>query len=198
MTSGVDSFVTVSGASDQFKVDSYVFGDEYRQVVVLGGVDASGNIVNVNPSGALEVSSINPSLSVNGNLGVSGNFTLSSVFIDEDTTGGNPQTNTLLVNAPGAGKKLVVHGYNLTFLGTTSSSLGRFLISNGTLSGSETTGNADVLIAGLINGNGGHNMSNFSSYGIHLSENLGLYLSTTEATPNIFLYGTLWYSKENV
>ena len=52
MTSGIDSYVTVSGASASYKIDSYAFGDEYRQVVMLGGVDASGDIVTVSPNGA--------------------------------------------------------------------------------------------------------------------------------------------------
>ena len=66
MTSGIDSYVTVSGASASYKIDSYAFGDEYRQVVMLGGVDASGDIVTVSPNGALSTSSLGGSITVSG------------------------------------------------------------------------------------------------------------------------------------
>ena len=66
MTSGTDSYVTVSGASASYKIDSYAFGDEYRQVVMLGGVDASGDIVTVSPNGALSTSSLGGSITVSG------------------------------------------------------------------------------------------------------------------------------------
>ena len=66
MTSGIDSYVTVSGASASYKIDSYAFGDEYRQVVMLGGVDASGDIVTVSPNGALSTSSLGGSMNVSG------------------------------------------------------------------------------------------------------------------------------------
>tara|TARA_Y100000004_G_scaffold9118_1_gene10039 strand:- start:8304 stop:9557 length:1254 start_codon:yes stop_codon:yes gene_type:complete len=128
-----------------------------------------------------------------GALGVSAFEFASSVLIDEDASGDNPQTNTTVIAAPGAGYRIVIEGYTLTMAGSASTAYGEFLFTDGNAGGSLATGSTGVVIAGRMQGATTTSLCSNAFTPIGLAENAALKLSTTEGSGNLFLFGSIQF-----
>ena len=127
-----------------------------------------------------------------GVLGVSAFEFASSVLIDEDANGDNPQTNTTIIAAPGAGNRLIIEGYSLTIAGSAGTAYGEFVFTDGNI-GSMSTGSAGAVIAGRVQGTTTTALCSNAFTPVGLAENAALKLSTTEGSGNIFIYGTIQF-----
>lgn len=127
------------------------------------------------------------------NCEVSSNSFTSSVFIDEDANGSNPQTNTVIIAAPGAGSRLIIESYTITAAGSAATAYGNFLFSDGSVAGSETTGDMGILIAGRSSGTTSVSLTGSPSTPIGLAENAALKFTTTEGSGHIYIYGSIQF-----
>lgn len=128
-----------------------------------------------------------------GALGVSAFEFASSVLIDEDASGDNPQSNTTIIAAPGAGNRIVIEGYALTVAGSASTAYGEFLFTDGDAGAGLTTGSTGVVIAGRMQGTTTTSLCSNAFTPIGLAENAALKLSTTEGSGNLFLFGSIQF-----
>ena len=126
-------------------------------------------------------------------LSVSAHSFASSVFIDEDANGDNPQTNTTIIAAPGAGNRIIIEGYGLTLVGSTAAAYGNMIITDGDADGAEATGKFNVVMAGRAQGVTPvyHGYSGMVPIG--LAENAALKFSTTEGSGQMWIYGTIQF-----
>ena len=134
---------------------------------------------------------------VEGCLTVSGGLVMSTLFIDEDASGDNPQTDTVIKAAPGSGNRLVLHGWDLSVAGSAATAYGLFVFTDGAV-GTPATGSTNVKIAGRSSGTATTQVSNSFSQGIPLTANTALKLTTLEGSGNTFIYGTIFYTTEAV
>ena len=126
-------------------------------------------------------------------LSVSAHSFASSVFIDEDANGDNPQSNTTIIAAPGAGNRIIIEGYGITLVGSVASAYGNMIITDGNANGAEATGKFNVVIAGRMQGITPvyHGYSGMVPIG--LAENAALKFSTTEGSGQMWIYGTIQF-----
>ena len=178
-----DSQIYVSGYDASYAVDTVTFGDQQRQVIVLADGTTSGNYLNIGVSGAALVE----------NLPASGAY-LNHAYISADTGGDNPQTNTQIIAAPGAGYRIVIYGYQVQTIGTVAGSYGQWLYSDG-----DYSSDANVLFGGFTLGNVvGSNDSLTFTYGVPLTANTKLAFSVVETAVQVFIRGTVYYRIEPV
>jgi hypothetical protein len=142
-------------------------------------------------SGAQRVTLANDST---GSVGIkpSTSAYLSHVYIDLDATGDNPATNTEVIAAPGSGNKLVIYGVQGSIVGSAAAAAGNWYLSDGNTSAATTlwTGRAQ----GLTN-----TMFELTfPYGVALTTNTALKVTSTEAANHIFINAVVYYRTEAV
>ena len=128
-----------------------------------------------------------------GCLSVSAFDYASGVFLDEDSNGDNPQSNTTIIAAPGAAKRIVIDGYNITVVGSSDTAYGQIIIHDGNLAGGETTGSTGIIFAARSQGTTptAHGYSGMTPIG--LAENAALKFSTTEGSAQMYVYGSIQF-----
>tara|TARA_R100000458_G_scaffold29714_1_gene27252 strand:- start:3061 stop:3651 length:591 start_codon:yes stop_codon:yes gene_type:complete len=194
-----DQVVNVSGYDTSYGIDAYLVHStattsDYRQIVAIGGDSSgAGSTVNVNDGHLVTSSTISESTT----LAVSGGLTLATLFIDEDASGDNPQTNTTIKAAPGSGTRIVLYGYSLSVAGSASNSYGEFAFTDGAI-GSPSTGSTNLKIVGRMQGTNHVHMSNDFPHGVPLTANTALQLTTAEGSGQMYIYGVIYYTTESV
>ena len=117
---------------------------------------------------------------------------LSHVYIDLDAAGDNPTTNTEVVAAPGASSKLVIYGVQGSIVGSTGTSYGNWFLSDG------TTAAATTLWTGRAQGTTNTQFELTFPYGVALTTNTALNVTSTEGSGNIFINAVVYYRTEAV
>jgi len=115
---------------------------------------------------------------------------LSHVYIDLDSNGDNPATNTEVVAAPGAGIKLVIYGVQGSITGAGATDYGNWYLSDGNTSAATTLWTARTQ---------GTTPSQFSisfPYGVALTANTALKVTSTEGSGNIYINAVVYYRSE--
>ena len=114
------------------------------------------------------------------------------MYIDLDSTGDNPATNTEVVGAPGASNKLVIYGIQGSFVAAGASDYGNWYLSDG------NTGTATTLWTGRTQGVTPQQFSMTFPYGVALTTNTALKITSTEGSGNIFINAVVYYRTEAV
>jgi hypothetical protein len=114
------------------------------------------------------------------------------VYLDYDAPGDNPTTNTEVVAAPGAGNRLVIYGVQGSLAGGGASDYGIWRLSDGNTSDSTT------LWAGRVQGADTDHFSLTFPYGVSLTANTALKITSTEGSGNIYLNAVVYYRTETV
>ena len=117
---------------------------------------------------------------------------LSHVYIDLDATGDNPATNTEVVAAPGSGNKLVIYGVQGSIVGSAAAAAGNWYLSDG------NTSAATTLWTGRAQGITNTQFELTFPYGVALTANTALKLTSTEAANHIFINAVVYYRTEAV
>ncbi|MBT4111511.1 hypothetical protein HOE37_06650 [Candidatus Woesearchaeota archaeon] len=229
-----DSNVNVSGSDQVYSIDAYEMGTggDFRQVIVLGDFNTSGDSGCVSVTGnALNVSSIGTSETALTNIQneventnnntanvltyernvhasnpqglivqtgsggletniIPGTEYLSTVYLDYDAAGDNPTTNTEVIAAPGIGYKIVLYGLQLIVQANGATDSGTWGLTDGNYALST------VKFAGLILGKVSAPYSMNFAFGVDLTENTALKISSVEVTGDIFLAGVVFYRIE--
>jgi len=115
---------------------------------------------------------------------------LSHVYIDLDSNGDNPATNTEVVAAPGASNKLVIYGVQGSLVAGGASDYGNWYLSDG------NTSAATTLWTGRAQGITNTHFELTFPYGVALTANTALKLTSTEGSGNIFINATIYYRTE--
>jgi hypothetical protein len=172
---GVEADTTVNGT-----VTSLVAFPAITSVIG-GGVE----------SGAQRVTIANDST---GSVGIkpSTSSYLSHVYIDLDAAGDNPTTNTEVVAAPGASSKLVIYGVQGSIAGSTGSAYGNWYLSDG------NTAAATTLWTARAQGTTNTQFELTFPYGVALTTNTALKVTSSEGSGNIFINAVVYYRTEAV
>ena len=117
---------------------------------------------------------------------------LSHVYLDYDAAGSNPTTNTEVVAAPGAGNRLVVYGIQGSMAAAGASDFGLWRLSDGNTSDSTT------VWVGRAQGTDSDHFSLTFPYGVSLTANTALKITSVEGSGNIFLNAVVYYRTETV
>ena len=112
------------------------------------------------------------------------------VYIDEDGSADNPQSNTEILAAPGASNKLVVYGIQGSLGTGGASDYGHWYLSDG------NTTAATTIWVGRIATTVPLNFSITFPYGVALTANTALELTSTEGSGNIFINAVIYYRTE--
>ena len=115
---------------------------------------------------------------------------LSHVYIDLDAAGDNPTTNTEVVAAPGASSKLVIYGVQGSIVGSASTAVGNWFLSDG------DTAAATTLWTGRAQGLTNTQFELTFPYGVALTTNTALKVTSTEGSGNIFINAVIYYRTE--
>ena len=115
---------------------------------------------------------------------------LSHVYIDLDATGDNPATNTEVVAAPGASNKLVIYGVQGSIVGSADSAAGNWYLSDG------NTSAATTLWTGRAQGLTNTQFELTFPYGVALTANTALKVTSTESSGHIFINAVIYYRTE--
>ena len=115
---------------------------------------------------------------------------LSHVYIDLDATGDNPATNTEVVAAPGASNKLVIYGVQGSIVGSAAAAAGNWYLSDG------NTSAATTLWTGRAQGITNTQFELTFPYGVALTTNTALKVTSTEAANHIFINAVIYYRTE--
>ena len=115
---------------------------------------------------------------------------LSHVYIDLDATGDNPATNTEVIAAGGADTKLVIYGVQGSIVGSTAAAAGNWYLSDG------NTSAATTLWAGRAQGLTNTHFELTFPYGVALTANTALKVTSTEAANHIFINAVIYYRTE--
>ena len=115
---------------------------------------------------------------------------LSHVYIDLDAAGDNPTTNTEVIAAGGASTKLVIYGVQGSIVGATAAAYGNWFLSDGNTTAATTlwTGRAQVLT--------NTQFELTFPYGVALTTNTALKVTSTEGSGNIFINAVIYYRTE--
>ncbi len=199
----VSGLVNVSGTSlDSIatKIDGLSSDILTTSAVSIGGsVNAAVSFpVSQNVSGisldAIKVNTEAIETAVEGTLNVavqpSTSSYLSHVYLDLDGTGDNPATNTAVVAAPGSGNKLVIYGIQGSIAAGGASDYGNWYITDGNNSAATT------LWTGRTQGTTPQNFSITFPYGVALTANTAMKVSSTEGSGNIFINAVVYYRTE--
>jgi len=219
-----DSVVNVSGFDTSYGIDAYLVHStatttDYRQIVAIGGDTSGAGSTATVTGGSLTTSSHDITshtklteidnvldtikvdteaieTAVEGTLNVAVQPSISSylshVYLDLDTAGDNPVTNTEVVAAPGGGNKLVIYGVQGSVVAGAASNYGNWLLSDGNAS------DATTLWCGRAQGISNNQFSLTFPYGVALTENTALKVTSVEGTGNIFLNTVIYYRTEAV
>ena len=117
---------------------------------------------------------------------------LSHVYIDLDATGDNPATNTEVVAAPGSGNRLVIYGVQGSIVGSAAAAAGNWYLSDG------NTSAATTLWTGRAQGITNTQFELTFPYGVALTANTALEVTSTEAANHIFINAVVYYRTEAV
>jgi hypothetical protein len=115
---------------------------------------------------------------------------LSHVYIDLDATGDNPATNTEVIAAPGASNKLVIYGVQGSIVGSADSAAGNWYLSDG------NTSAATTLWTGRAQGLTNTQFELTFPYGVALTANTALKVTSTESSGHIFINAVIYYRTE--
>ena len=115
---------------------------------------------------------------------------LSHVYIDLDATGDNPATNTEVIAAPGASNKLVIYGVQGSIVGSADSAAGNWYLSDG------NTSAATTLWTGRAQGLTNTQFELTFPYGVALTTNTALKVTSTESSGHIFINAVVYYRSE--
>jgi hypothetical protein len=115
---------------------------------------------------------------------------LSHVYIDLDAAGDNPTSNTEVIAAGGASTKLVIYGIQGSIAGSTGSAYGNWFLSDG------NTSAATTLWTGRAQGSTNTQFELTFPYGVALTANTALKVTSTEGSGNIFINAVIYYRTE--
>ena len=115
---------------------------------------------------------------------------LSHVYIDLDAGGDNPTTNTEVIAAGGAGTKLVIYGIQGSIAGSTGTAYGNWFLSDG------NTSAATTLWTARAQGTTNTQFELTFPYGVALTANTALKVTSTEGSGNIFINAVIYYRTE--
>ena len=160
--------------------------------VTGGGTEAGAQRVTIanNSTGVLSVDDNGGSLTVDGTVtaGIQPSTSyLSHVYLDLDGTGDNPATNTAVVAAPGSGNRLVIYGIQGSMSCAGASDYGNWYITDGNKS------DATTLWTGRTQGTTPQNFSITFPFGLALTANTAMKVSSTEGSGNIFINAVVYY-----
>ena len=164
---------------DTIKVDT-----EAIETAVESSVANAGNVLT------LKRNVIAPVATLDVALQPSKDSYLSHVYIDLDATGDNPATNTEVVAAPGSGNKLVIYGVQGSIVGSAAAAAGNWFLSDG------NTSAATTLWTGRAQGITNTQFELTFPYGVALTANTALKVTSTEAANNIFINAVVYYRTE--
>jgi len=163
-----------------------------------GGTESGAQRVTIanNSTGVLSVDDGGGTLTVDGTVtaGIqpSTSAYLSHVYIDLDATGDNPATNTEVVAAPGSDNKLVIYGVQGSIVGSAAAAAGNWYLSDG------NTSAATTLWTGRAQGITNTQFELTFPYGVALTANTALKVTSTEAANHIFINAVVYYRTEAV
>mgnify|MGYP003677741031 CR=1 FL=1 len=115
---------------------------------------------------------------------------LSHVYLDLDAAGDNPATNTEVVAAPGASNKLVIYGVQGSIAAAGASDYGNWYLTDGNASV------ANTLWVGRAQGTTPTQFELTFPYGVALTANTALKVTSTEGSGNIFINAVIYYRSE--
>ena len=170
---------TIDAVLDTIKVDT-----EAIETAVESSVANAGNVLT------LHRPVIAPATGLDVNIKPSILSYLSHVYIDLDAAGDNPTTNTEVVAAPGASTKLVIYGVQGSIVGATTASYGNWFLSDG------DTAAATTLWTGRAQGLTNTQFELTFPYGVALTTNTALKVTSTEGSGNIFINAVIYYRTE--
>ena len=179
-----DSVINVSGSDQAYAVDAIRPGagtGDYRQVICVGDFTnsgISGAVASVSTS-ALCVSSVGTSVQ---------GTTQSYVTLDLSAGGDIPAGDTQLVAAPGAGKALLVFGYQIASIGNHAGADGQLVITDGTDTGTNRI--ISIRNAGI----GTNVFEQTFAYPVQLTTNTALKYQAWENSNGVFMQGTIYYT----
>jgi len=164
--------------------------------VTGGGTEAGAQRVTIanNSTGVLSVDDNGGSLTVDGTVTAelkpsTGSY-LSHVYIDLDGTGDNPASNTAVVAAPGSGNRLVIYAVQGSMATGGASDFANWYITDGNKS------DATTLWTGRTQGITPQNFSITFPYGVPLTANTAMKVSSTEGSGNIYINAVIYYRTE--
>ena len=117
---------------------------------------------------------------------------LSHVYIDLDAAGDNPTTNTEVIAAPGASSKLVIYGVQGSIVGNAATAVGNWYLSDG------NTAAATTLWTARAQGTTNTQFELTFPYGVALTTNTALKVTSSEGSGNIFINAVVYYRTEAV
>tara|TARA_R110000824_G_scaffold100661_2_gene239247 strand:+ start:1891 stop:2808 length:918 start_codon:yes stop_codon:yes gene_type:complete len=115
---------------------------------------------------------------------------LSHVYLDLDAAGDNPATNTEVIAAPGSGNKLVIYGVQGSVVAAAASDYGNWGLTDGNASVATT------LWTGRAQGTTNTQFGLTFPYGVALTANTALKVTSTEGSGNIFINAVIYYRTE--
>jgi len=115
---------------------------------------------------------------------------LSHVYLDLDAAGDNPATNTEVIAAPGSGNKLVIYGVQGNISAAGASDYGNWGLTDGNASVATT------LWTGRAQGTTNTQFGLTFPYGVALTANTALKVTSTEGSGNIFINAVIYYRTE--
>ena len=171
----------IDAVLDTIKVDT-----EAIETAVESSVANAGNVLT------LKRSVIAPVTGLDVNLKPSILSYLSHVYIDLDAAGDNPTTNTEVVAAPGASSKLVIYGVQGSIVGNAATAVGNWYLSDG------NTAAATTLWTARAQGTTNTQFELTFPYGVALTTNTALKVTSSEGSGNIFINAVVYYRTEAV
>ena len=183
-----DTTVNVSGADAVYGIDAVRVGSsgDYRQVLVVGDFTSSGitgSMASVESSALYVSAQVTPG---------KGSYLTASGFNLSAAASLGAQATATFIDAPGANKRLVVYGVQVSTRGSGSASYAQYYIHAGT---SWETGQ---VWGGQHIGKTSMTDSATFPYGVSLAANTALSTTTVEGSTNIYLIGTIYYRIEDV
>ena len=172
----LDSIDTVL---DTIKVDT-----EAIETAVESSVANAGNVLT------LKRNVIAPVTGLDVNIKPSTSSYLSHVYIDLDAAGDNPTSNAEVIAAPGAGQQLVIYGIQGSLVGGAASDYGNWYLTDG------NAAVATTLWVGRAQGTSNTQFELTFPYGVALTANTALKVTSTEGSGNIFLNAVVYYRDE--
>tara|TARA_R110002020_G_scaffold142235_4_gene314382 strand:+ start:295 stop:954 length:660 start_codon:yes stop_codon:yes gene_type:complete len=160
--------------------------------VTGGGTESGAQRVTIanNSTGVLSIDDGGGTLTVDGTVtaGIQPSTSyLSHVYIDLDSNGDNPATNTEVVAAPGSGNQLVIYGIQGSFVAAGASDFGNWFLSDG------NTSAATTLWTGRTQGVTPSQFSISFPFGLALTANTALKVTSTEGSGNIYINAVVYY-----
>jgi hypothetical protein len=171
----------IDAVLDTIKVDT-----EAIETAVESSVANAGNVLT------LKRNVIAPVTGLDVNIKPSTSSYLSHVYIDLDGAGDNPTSNTEVIAAPGASSKLVIYGVQGSIVGATAAAYGNWFLSDG------NTSAATTLWTGRAQGITNTQFELTFPYGVALTTNTALKVTSTEGSGNIFINAVVYYRTEAV